>query len=112
MTTINTKAVTSQFTMRIVRALQRGPLRFSALERASDAPNPVRLSHHLKKLARDGILTRRVIKLGPPAVVEYALTELGADLAAPASALLAWTETHADQVQASRDYHQSLAAQQ
>jgi DNA-binding HxlR family transcriptional regulator len=109
--TINTKAVTSQFTLRIVRALQRGPMRFSALERASDAPNAVRLSHHLKKLARDGILHRRVIKLEPPAVVEYALTQLGADLAKPASALLAWTEKNADAVQSARDYHQSLAAQ-
>jgi DNA-binding HxlR family transcriptional regulator len=85
-------------------------MRFNALERASDAPNPVRLSDHLKKLVRDGIVVRRVIQVGPPAVTEYSLTELGADLAKPASALIAWTEAHAAEVEASRQYHQAVAS--
>lgn len=111
MTTMTNTALISQFTLRIVRALQGGPMRFNALDRAAQAPNPVRLSKRLKLLVRDGIVERRVIQLGPPAVTEYSLTPFGADLAKPAAALIEWTEAHADEVRSARDYHKSLAAQ-
>jgi DNA-binding HxlR family transcriptional regulator len=107
MTATNTRVLTNQLALRIVARLQHGALRFNALERAVNAPNPVALSQLLKKLQRDGIVIRTVIRLGPPAVTEYALTDLGAGLAAPAGALMAWLDQNKQSVvqarQTSRD---------
>src|ERR1700691_2828787 len=108
----STRSITSQFTLRIVRALRNGALRFNMLERAAKAPNPMRLSRHVKKLIRDGLVERHVITLGPPAVTEYSLTPLGADLAKPAAELIGWVERNADQVATARkDHAAALAAQ-
>lgn len=101
------RAITSQLTLRIVRALSRGPLRFNQLDRAINAPNAPFLSKHLKKLVRDGIVVRHVDRLGPPAIVRYELTALGRDLSTPASTLLAWVESNAPQIEAAREYHQA-----
>ena len=110
MTHTSTGALTSTTTLKIVRALQGGPLRFNALHRAAAAPNTLRLSHRLKLLARDGMVERHVIALGPPAVTEYTLTPLGADLANYAAPLLNWIEAHAGDVAAARDHHKQLVA--
>lgn len=105
---MNTRAVTSQMTFKIVRALQRGRLRFNAIERSVNPPNPVQLSKHLKKMQRDGLIVRHVIQLGPPAHIEYALTQLGADLAKPAAALMDWVEANVDHIRAARDYQHAI----
>ena len=96
---VTKRSLTNAWTLRVAHALRRGPLRFNALDRAINAPNPPMLSTHLKKMARDGLVERVVIELGPPARVEYRLTPLGADLAEPASAMVTWVDQNA----ASRD---------
>jgi DNA-binding HxlR family transcriptional regulator len=106
----STRAVTSDMTLKIVRALRRGALRFNEIDRAVHARYHPVLSDRLKKMARDGLIERRVIHLGPPAHVEYSLTPLGAGLAEAASPLVEWTEKNANQVEAARQYHQALAA--
>ena len=108
----NMKSATQPLCLRIIRALQRGPLRFNAIDRAVSAANPPHLSSRLKLLMRDGLVDRRVITLGPPAAVEYRLTALGQDLARPASALLDWTDRNADCVQQARDQHRAVVASQ
>jgi len=99
---INARSVTSQATLRIVDKLRHRPLRFNEIERAIDAPNPVMLSKHLKKMQRDGLVVRNVIQLGPPARVEYELTPLGRDLVGPASALMGWLHRNQDEVEQAR----------
>lgn len=108
--TNSTRAVTAEMTLKIVRALQKKPLRFNEIDRAVKSPNHPALSDRLKKMQRDGLIERRVIRLGPPAHIEYTLTRLGADLAKPATALLGWVDNHAVEVDASRQYHRMLAA--
>jgi DNA-binding HxlR family transcriptional regulator len=55
------------------------------------------LSQSLKKLERDGILTRTVMKAEPPAVVTYALTPLGRELQKSTSALVDfWNKNQAE----------------
>ncbi len=102
MTAPNTRAVTNQYTLRIVTALRRGALRFNEIDRAINAPNQPILSKHLKKMLRDGLLVRTVIRTGPPAHVEYALTDLGRDLSGPASTMIDWLETNVARVEAAR----------
>jgi DNA-binding HxlR family transcriptional regulator len=109
-TMTSTRAVTAELTLKIVAALRRGPLRFNEIDRAVNAPNHPTLSERLKKMVRDGLIERRVHKLGPPANVSYELTKLGADFAQPATALIEWTRRNANQIEAARQYHQALAA--
>jgi DNA-binding HxlR family transcriptional regulator len=52
----------------------------------------------LRKLERNGMLTRRILP-GPPLGVEYALTPLGRSLQAPFASLYHWTVEHMDTIQ-------------
>ena len=97
-----TRAATNQLAMRAIDRLRHGPMRFSALDRAMNSPHPVATSSVLKKLERDGLITRTVIRTGPPAHVEYALTPLGHDFSRPAGAVLNWLEHHADEIAQAR----------
>jgi DNA-binding HxlR family transcriptional regulator len=109
---VASRALTNQWTLRVAHVLRNGPLRFNALDRAVDAPNPPMLSTHLKKMRRDGLVERHVIELGPPARVEYSLTPLGADLARPASAMVTWVDCRMPEVEVARERYRVLQAQE
>jgi len=109
---VTKRSLTNAWTLRVAHALRRGPLRFNALDRAINAPNPPMLSTHLKKMARDGLVERVVIELGPPAPVEYRLTPLGADLAEPASAMVARVDSRMPQVEIARERYRVVQAQE
>lgn len=55
----------------------------------------------LRRLERNGIVSRRVVDARPVAV-EYAITPLGTTLRAPVDALLDWVRAHADEVATSQ----------
>jgi DNA-binding HxlR family transcriptional regulator len=102
MTAANTRTLSNQGILRIARALRNGPLRFNEIDRAINAPNPPILSKLLKKMQRDGLIVRNVVQLGPPAHVEYALTDLGSDLSGPATTMIDWIDTNVGKVEAAR----------
>jgi DNA-binding HxlR family transcriptional regulator len=99
---MQTRVLTNQVAMRVIARLRRGNVRFNQLERDIAAPSPFALSGVLKKLERDGVLTRKVFKVDPPAHVEYALTPLGASLADAEAPLMKWLDTNALHVEAAR----------
>jgi len=66
--TPQTRALTNQTAMRAIARLTRGPVRFNQLERDIAAPSPFALASVLRKLERDGIVTRKVIHPFPPAL--------------------------------------------
>jgi DNA-binding HxlR family transcriptional regulator len=80
-------------------------MRFNELARAIDAPNPPVLSNLLKKAQRDGTVERHVHTLGPPPAISYSLTQLGRELAKPASELLSRIEEHRAEIEGSRARH-------
>jgi DNA-binding HxlR family transcriptional regulator len=102
MNTSGTRALNNQLCLRIARELRHKPLGFNAIERAVKAPHPPELSARLKAMIRDGLVTREVISLGPPASTRYSLTMLGRQLAEPATALIDFIDTHIDQVESAR----------
>jgi DNA-binding HxlR family transcriptional regulator len=102
MNTSGTRALNNQLCLRIARELRRKPLGFNDIQRAVKAPHPPILSARLKAMMRDGLVTREVISLGPPASIRYHLTDLGRQLAEPATALINWIDTHVDEVEISR----------
>ena len=77
-------------------------MRFNQLERDIAAPSPFALASVLRKLERDGIVTRKVIHPFPPAHVEYDLTELGRGLATSASAVIEWLDKNFHHVEVAR----------
>jgi DNA-binding HxlR family transcriptional regulator len=82
-----------KWTVLVVLLLRDGPLRFTALRAGIGGVAPKVLTQTLRRLERDGLLTREVFAEVPPRV-EYTLTPLGRSLIAPISAVSEWAEAH------------------
>jgi DNA-binding HxlR family transcriptional regulator len=78
-----------KWTIQIVMELESGPKRFSELRRAVGGISQKMLTLTLRGLERDGLVTRTVYPTKPPSV-EYALTDLGAEMVVPVRALGVW----------------------
>lgn len=86
------------------------PVRFNHLRRDIKGLSQKVLSQTLKKLERDGLVTRTVFPT-VPVTVEYALTPLGRTLTETVSALAHWAERNMGAVLAAqRAYDDALAA--
>jgi DNA-binding HxlR family transcriptional regulator len=85
----------------ILDRLEDGPMRFNQLRRDIDGISQKVLSQALKKLERDGLLSRTVYPT-VPVTVEYALTPLGHTLTDTVSALAHWAERNMDAVLAAQ----------
>jgi DNA-binding HxlR family transcriptional regulator len=82
----------------LVLAVLNEPRRFNMIKRRLDGITQRVLTQTLRKLERNGMVTRRILP-GPPLGVEYALTPLGRSLQAPFAVLYAWTVAHMDEIQ-------------
>ena len=82
----------------LVLAVLREPRRFNAIKRRLDGVTQRVLTQTLRKLERNGMVTRTVIT-GPVLGVEYALTPLGRSLQQPFAALYDWTVENMDRIQ-------------
>ena len=74
-----------------------GEIRFADLRRRLPGVSQKMLSVTLRKLVRDGLVTRRVEPTVPPRV-HYGLTELGLSLDGPLAVLRAWAEENMPEV--------------
>jgi len=79
--------LTGAWTPHIVWYLSQGPRRFSELRGDMPDISAKVLSTRLKELEQRGIVTRTVMPTTPP-TVEYAMTELGAELIPAISAIV------------------------
>jgi DNA-binding HxlR family transcriptional regulator len=103
--------VADKWSLYIVANLSDGPLRFTELKRVLGGVSQRMLTVTLRRLQRDGILTRTVHEVMPPHV-DYRLTPLGVSLLDAAAPLIAWSEGHLAQVAAARaDYDRGGAPQ-
>ena len=82
-------------------ALTEGSYRFNALRRRVDGVSEKMLSQSLQALERDGLVTRDVRSTIPPRV-EYALTEVGARIAARLKVLIGALEDSMPEITAAR----------
>lgn len=88
----------------MVLAVLNEPRRFNAIKRRLDGVTQRVLTQTLRKLERNGMVTRRVIQ-GRVLGVEYALTALGRSLQGPFSILFDWTIENIAVIQdCQRDY--------
>lgn len=85
----------------VVQNLDQGPRRFNALRREMLGVSQRMLTLTLRKLERDGLISRTVIT-AKPLGVEYGLTTLGRSLAGPVQTLTAWAVGNHAEIRAAR----------
>jgi DNA-binding HxlR family transcriptional regulator len=86
----------------VLTALADGPQRHSDLRRIVAGATQKMLTQTLRKLEREGLVSRTVTATVPPRV-DYALTVLGQSLLPVQLAVKEWAESHIAEVHAARD---------
>jgi DNA-binding HxlR family transcriptional regulator len=85
--------VGDKWSLMAVGLLESGPLRFSQLRRELPGISQRMLTRTLRRLERDGLVSRTVYPTNPPSV-EYALTPLGQSLPVAIRPLTEWAAAH------------------
>lgn len=93
--------VADKWTTLVLGLLSQHPWRFNALLRKIEGLSQKVLSQTLKRLERDGLVSRTAFAT-VPVTVEYAITPLGRTLAHSLDALIAWAEQNIESVQAAQ----------
>lgn len=90
-----------KWTLLVVGMLEAGPVRYSALKELVPGISQRMLTLTLKKLERDGLVSRESFPEIPPRV-EYRLTKLGSTLLPPAIAFATWALDNSPEILAKR----------
>lgn len=90
----------------LVYSLHQGPKRFTELKHLAEGISQRMLTLTLRKLERDGLVTRTVYPTIPPRV-DYELTEIGQSLLKPVGALFDWAARNSGAIAASRRNYDS-----
>lgn len=101
--------IADKWSMMVLAVLDPGPMRFNAIKRHLEGVTQKALTQCLRRLERNGIVSRRVIPVSPVAV-EYEITPLGRSLQPPFKALYAWTLEHLQEVDRARNAFDLRAA--
>lgn len=101
--------VSGKWSVQILVAAVRGPIRFTELERSIEGVSRRMLTLTLRNLERDGLLVRTVYPTVPPKV-EYAVTPMARELHAYLAGLTEWAERHRGDVAAARRVYDQAAA--
>lgn len=89
-----------KWTALVVYAISRGYVRPGELRREIAGISKRMLTHTLRKLERDGLVSR--ITHVAPTAVEYALTDLGQSLQDVLSEICHWAESNLPRIEAAR----------
>lgn len=95
------ETLAEKWSLLLLHRLAEGPLRPSELRRAVGGISEKMLVQTLRRLERNGFVTRRDFAQVPPRV-EYALTPLGGSLAGVARDLDRWVERHFGEIAAAQ----------
>ncbi len=103
--------VSDKWKVLIICKLRQNTLRFNELRRELKGVTQRVLTHQLRELEADGLVTRQVFAEVPPRV-EYSLTELGKTLVPVLQHLEIWAEEHADELLATRQKKEDAKKEQ
>jgi DNA-binding HxlR family transcriptional regulator len=102
--------IADKWALLLLRRLAHGPMRFNFLRKGIEGMSQKVLSQTLKKLERDGLVSRAAFPT-VPVTVEYSITPLGATLTDAASAISLWAESNIGAVlEAQAKYDASVSA--
>ncbi|MFE0413508.1 winged helix-turn-helix transcriptional regulator [Streptomyces tendae] len=93
--------VGDKWSMLIVAVLENGPLRYTDLQRQIPGISQRMLTHTLRQLVEDGLITRTAYAEVPPRV-EYALAPLGRGLHEIVMQLIRWAADHHGEIRTHR----------
>ncbi|MDR3516016.1 MAG: helix-turn-helix domain-containing protein [Azospirillaceae bacterium] len=93
--------VADKWTIMILTVLCPKPSRFNEIKRRLDGITHKALADSLKRLERNGLVTRTVLPTAPIGV-EYAITPLGHSLRQPFEALCEWALVYGDALEGAR----------
>ncbi|AHF76582.1 Putative HxlR family transcriptional regulator [Sodalis praecaptivus] len=85
--------IANKWSVLILTVVCSQPARFNAIKRRLDPITHKALTEALRRLERNGLVSRHVIASSPVAV-EYAITPLGKTLQTPFTTLIAWANQH------------------
>ena len=103
--------ITDKWAVMILTVLCPKPARFNEIKRRLEGITHKALADALKRLERNGLVTRTVLATAPVAV-EYRITPLGLSLREPFEALCRWAAMHGDEVgRAASQYDEAKARQ-
>jgi DNA-binding HxlR family transcriptional regulator len=85
--------IANKWTVLILTVLCTHPARFNDLKRRLDGITHKALADALKRLERNGLISRKVLPTRPIGV-EYTITDLGCSLREPFAALYSWSLAH------------------
>lgn len=94
--------IADKWSMMVLAVLSDGPHRFNLIRRRLEGVSQKALTQCLRRLERNGLITRRVVSLSPVAV-EYEITALGQTLQKPFGELHRWTLDKLPEVDAARE---------
>ena len=94
----------------IFKVLAEGPRRYGELARVIAGASQKMLTETLRRLERDGLVSRTVTP-GVPVRVDYALTPLGQSLLPVIEAVTHWAEQNIEQIDVAREAHDAQHAQ-
>jgi DNA-binding HxlR family transcriptional regulator len=103
--------IANKWTNLVVCALRDGPMRFGKVRRRLDGVTQKMLTQTLRALERNGLVTRTMYPTIPPRV-DYALTDLGRDVAALLDGIRVWAEAHVAEITAARERYDADASQE
>ncbi|MET9532330.1 MULTISPECIES: helix-turn-helix domain-containing protein [Streptomyces] len=99
--------IADKWSMMVMAVLDK-PTRFNEIKRRLEGVTQRVLTQTLRRLERNGMITRRVLPTSPVGV-EYSLTPLGESLREPFGRLYAWTVDNTDEIRAHQtDYDQRV----
>ncbi|MFJ3040254.1 winged helix-turn-helix transcriptional regulator [Streptomyces tendae] len=93
--------VGDKWSMLIIAVLGNGPLRYTDLQRQIPGISQRMLTHTLRQLVEDGLVTRTAYAEVPPRV-EYALAPLGRGLHEIVTQLIGWAADHHEEIRTHR----------
>lgn len=94
-------SVGAKWTIMVVGALSKGPLRYNEIQRRVSGISQRMLTMTLKRLEKDGIVTRTLFPSVPPRV-DYELTELGQTLRGALVPLHLWAAKNKETISKNR----------
>jgi DNA-binding HxlR family transcriptional regulator len=98
-----------KWTVLIIGALSNGTRRFQQLRREVEGVTQKMLTQTLRRLERDGLVSRRIYASVPPRV-KYSLTPLCHSITGPLWAVREWAETHVEEIEVARAAWDARAA--
>lgn len=101
--------VGDKWSMLIIAVLEDGPMRYTDVQRQIPGISQRMLTHTLRQLAADGLVSRTAYAEVPPRV-EYALAPLGSGLIDIVKQLIGWAADHHDEIRANRSRADTTAS--